>query len=155
MRSILLIFLLITIGCKTKQLKDAPSIDHIYEYVNDVQKDDGLMDSGKQLGGDRIGGKIVSDDGKIITLAALKFVVNDSICVNAYSDFDGQFGLWYDKNLIGDKSHFVVMFKKFSKKIVPFYEFQKNNSIVLHKNDKIITEKEYLKFYEEIRSCTR
>ncbi|KAA1243013.1 hypothetical protein [Aquimarina sp. RZ0] len=152
MRTIVFILLLITIGCKTKQLKDAPSIDHIYDNLID---DELITDQIQLLGTDVISGRIINEDIKLIDLVAIKLTVNDSVCVNAYSDLDRLFSLNYDSSMINRDSFFEIVYYGYSRKKIYFSNFPKNGNILLDKSGKLISFEEYRKFYEEIRGCAK
>ena len=152
MKAILFILVLVSVSCKTNISKEPTKVDYIYDHIDYGEL---IMDRGKELGNDNIWGVIKDTDGNPMTLAAIKLVVNDSVCVNAYSNFDGQFGVLFDKNRITTNSHFVIVFEGYSRKIVPFNQFSEKEIIVLDKKSAIVTHQEYRDFYESIRSCTR
>ena len=140
-------FLILLTSCKVKiEPPKIPDLEKLEIYSHDYPS---------ALGDDSLGAVILDANDKPITLAAIKLVVNDSVCINAYSNFDGQFGVLFDKNRITTKSHFIIVFEGYSRKIVPFNQFSEKEIIVLDKKSAIITHQEYRDFYESIRSCTR
>ncbi|OEK08090.1 hypothetical protein A8C32_14740 [Flavivirga aquatica] len=90
MRIPILCFIVVFVcSCKTK-LIEVPDV--VYEKVEYYPHD-----HNQPLGDDVIVGFVKLPDGKMLISAPVKLIVNDSTCVNAYSDFDGQFAFLYEK----------------------------------------------------------
>ncbi|WP_103867596.1 hypothetical protein [Aquimarina sp. I32.4] len=149
MRSyILILVVLLLYSCKAQiSLSEIPDLD----------KDDSYYphDYPPPMGEDVTGGVVKDEKGKMIALAAIKLVINDSVCVNAYSNFDGNFSFMYDKKMINTNSHIIALFEGYSKKIVPFKKFKRSKLVTLDKSGDVVNHDEYRSFYESIRSCTR
>ncbi|QCE42140.1 hypothetical protein [Psychroserpens sp. NJDZ02] len=148
MRTFILFFIIaLSYSCKTKI--NPPSIKVI------EIPDPNPHTSKVPLGNNSIKAVVKYFNGKNVTLAAIKLVVNDTTCVNSYSNFDGQFSILYDKEIINTESHLVVVFKGYSKKIIPFTDIEKDSVITLNKSGELLTETEYHYFFDNIRSCTQ
>lgn len=144
----ILFIVLAFVACKTKTTIDPPPIVEAEEVVK-------IEDDYKPLGNDFISGKVIHSDSTTTDLVAIKLNVNDSVCVNSYGNFDGDFSFTYDKNMINENSHLEFVFRNYAIRKISFADFLKNKTIELDKSGEIVKYEEYRSYYEAIRSCTR
>jgi len=148
MKLVTFIFVVCFISCKTKTTIDPPPIVEAEEVIK-------IEDSYEPIGNDFIYGKVIHNDSTTTDLVAIKLTVNDSICVNAYADFDGAFSINYKDSMIDDTSYFEFVFRGYTIKKVVFNDFLKNDKVHLDKKGELVTYEQYRNFYEKMRSCTR
>lgn len=98
-KKIIILFFIVAvlITCKTKTTIDPPPILEVEETI----KTEGNY---KSLGDDFIYGKVIHRDSTTTDLVAIKLNINDSVCVNSYGNFNGDFSFNYDKSLINENS---------------------------------------------------
>ncbi|WP_027395415.1 hypothetical protein [Aquimarina latercula] len=140
-------FLLLN-SCKTKTTIDPPPIIEAEEVIK-------IEDSYKPIGNDFIYGKVIHNDSTTTDLVAIKLNINDSVCVNSYGNFDGDFSFRYDKNMINESSNLEFVFRDYAIKRISFVDFLKNKTVELDKNGDLVKYDQYRTFYEAIRACTR
>ncbi|WP_438709990.1 hypothetical protein ACSTS3_11415 [Aquimarina muelleri] len=144
---VLLLFLPFFVCCKTKKLLSPPAIE-VYKINEDIP------DQGKTTGKDYIHGIVLNTTSDTIQNAAILLKINDSICINTMTDFEGYFGVYYDQSKINDLSYFEVVKEGQAKRSVPFHIFIKDSTIVIDKIGKILSYDDYLSFSAKIRKCS-
>ncbi len=142
---ILLLGIVLLTSCLTKKI-DSPSVVDVKEIPDPV------IHESKYIREDVISGKIIHQDTSSTHLVAIKLVVNDSICVNTYGNFDREFSINYDSSMIKTDSYLEIVYHGYSRKKISFSKLSRNNKIFLEKTGKLISFKEYRDFYEDIRS---
>jgi len=136
-------------SCKTRKAIDPPPIQEIEEIPYPVTHEYPL------LGDDVISGKVMHNDSSSIDLVAIKLTVNDSVCVNAYGNFDGVFSINYDESIMNERSYFEFVFRDYAIKKISFLDFPTNGKVFLDKKGQVVSYDDYRNFYESIRACTR
>ncbi|GAA0723851.1 hypothetical protein GCM10009430_27730 [Aquimarina litoralis] len=148
MRLLFIIIIYSLTSCKNNTTIDPPPIEKIEETIE-------IQDDYEQIGNEFITGKVIHNDSTTTDLVAIKLTVNDSVCVNSYGNFDGDFSFNYDKSLINERTNFQFVFRDYAIKKISFVNFLNNKTIQLDKNGALVTYEEYRRFYESIRNCTR
>jgi hypothetical protein len=143
-KNIFMLMILLVFSCKTKQLIEPPKVIVYEDFQEEVIENQRW-----------ISGKILGEHKQPLSLVAIKFVLNEQQCLNAYSDLDGLFSINFNDDAVDTNSYFELVFKGYSRKIVPFSTMKvaQMNRILLEKRDTLITENAYRSFYEEIRRC--
>lgn len=108
----------------------------------------------QEIGGGFITGKITNNKNVSIASVAIKLVINDTSCLNSYSNFDGDFSFLLDVSKINKDSYFEIVYKGYTKKNLLYRQFI-NKTIMLEKGNDIVSEATYKYFYEEIRKCRK
>ncbi|WP_299257366.1 hypothetical protein [uncultured Aquimarina sp.] len=150
MRTIFLIFITVLFidSCKTNKPIDPPVAQEIADPIE-------IQDDYKPLGNDIVSGKVIHNDSSAVDLVAIKLTVNDSVCVNAYGNFDGVFSINYKDSMMNENSYFEFVFRDYTMKKISFFDFPKNGNVLLDKNGELVNYDQYRDFYESIRACTR
>ncbi|WP_430411235.1 hypothetical protein [Kordia sp.] len=148
-RYLLVLLSILLFSRKSKQLLEPPPVI-VYKDIQHIEDEEKSIENKSYLYC-----KITDIQGNPLVLVASQLVVAEESCYSAYSDFDGFLQLRYDKTKITPNSYLEIVYKGFSKKVIPFanLEKEKGKEIQLETGDSVVTKEMCKCYYTQIRNC--
>ncbi|KAA1244014.1 carboxypeptidase regulatory-like domain-containing protein [Aquimarina sp. RZ0] len=145
MKSVILFSLVsvFLISCKSQQGKETVNETESLEVLNE--------DQGKII----ISGKITNKKRAKLAYAAIRLVIDTNQCVGTSSNTKGKFELAVDVSKIKEDSYLEVVYKGYSKKVVPYTNFADGSAIVLDKIGEVISKIDYRIYYDGLQQCKK